>query len=253
MLTPTTGTQVGFHTVPPGQAQVPDHIEPDAMRSRRFWRRWLNWLRALLRWLLAPWSGISDLVRQISQLETDMAGHVSTLQRLQTALDYDALTGAHSRLYFLAAVRQNIARYARDEHALAGKGFTIGILDVDRFKQLNDLHGHLCGDQALLGIAEQAARLLRREGDVFARFGGDEFVFLLPQTPLQGAHVLAEKLRAAVAALRLPVGGQSLTVSIGLASCPSHGLTAEALLHAADCALYRAKVHRDAVRIAGEL
>jgi diguanylate cyclase (GGDEF)-like protein len=168
---------------------------------------------------------MAHLVIQISQLEVVLAGHVATLQRLQTALDYDALTGAHSRLYFLAALRQDIARFVRDEHALSGKGFTIGILDVDRFKLINDLHGHLCGDQALLGIVDKAVRLLRREGDVFARFGGDEFVFLLPQTPIEAARVLAEKLRLAVASLRFPNGGQPLTVSIGLASCPDHGLT----------------------------
>jgi hypothetical protein len=88
--------------------------------------RWLQWLRTLPRWILAPWQRTSGLVDQIAQLETVMAGHVATLARLQTALDYDAATGARSRLYFFAALRQNIAHFARDEHTRSGKGFTIG-------------------------------------------------------------------------------------------------------------------------------
>lgn len=209
----------------------------------------LEWLAELGRWLRAPWHRSTGLSRQIAQLETFMASQVATLQRLQTALDYDSLTGAHSRLYFLAALRQEFARFARDEHSQNGRGFTVGILDVDCFKQINDRHGHQRGDQALLRIAEQANRLLRREGDVFARFGGDEFAFLLPQTPIESACALAEKLRIAVASLD-PPSGPTLTVSIGLACGPAHGRNVESLLHAADCALYRAKVTRNTVYVA---
>jgi diguanylate cyclase (GGDEF)-like protein len=182
-----------------------------------------------------------------------IAGHVATLQRLQTALDYDNMTGAHSRLYFLAALRQEVARFTRDDHALAGQGFTVGILDVDHFKQINDGHGHEHGDKTLLRVVEESHRLLCRDLDVFARYGGDEFVFLLPQTSIQPARALAEKLRAAMASLLLPDGWEPITVSIGLAACPEHGENVESLLHAADWALYRAKQTRNAVCLAGEL
>jgi diguanylate cyclase (GGDEF)-like protein len=192
-----------------------------------------------------------NLVGQIARLEVVMAGHVASLQRLQTALDYDGLTGAHSRLYFLAALRQEVARFVRDDHHLAGRGFVIGLLDVDHFKQINDRHGHEQGDLALLAVVEQARHLLRREGDEFARYGGDEFAFLLPQTPIEEACKLAEKIRTALCSMALPPGSTEITVSIGLATCPNHGLTVETLLHAADCALYRAKGTRDAVCIAG--
>src|SRR5437867_409482 len=86
-----------------------------AQPLHRYRSRWLDWLRALLDWLIAPWHRMTALVRQIAQLETVMAGHVATLHRLQSALDYDALTGAHSRLYLLAALRQEVARFARDD------------------------------------------------------------------------------------------------------------------------------------------
>jgi diguanylate cyclase (GGDEF)-like protein len=199
-----------------------------------------------IRWLLAPWQRTGALVQQIAQLELIIAGQVVTLQRLQNALDYDGLTGAHSRLYFLAALRQEVARFVRDDHTCCGKGFTVGLLDVDHFKRINDRLGHEHGDQALLEVVETAHRILRRDCDVFARYGGDEFAFLLPQTPIEGAHKIAERLRGAVAARALGVGRSPLTLSIGVASYQS-GDTVETLLRAADEALYRAKGTRNAV------
>jgi diguanylate cyclase (GGDEF)-like protein len=205
----------------------------------------------LLRWLAAPWRNLSDTVQQISQLQVVLAGHVATLQRLQTALDYDGLTGAHTRLFFFAALRQELARFIRDSHLDKADVFTIGMLDVDRFKSINDRHGHAIGDLLLIRIADEARRILRRDGDVFARLGGDEFALLLPQTSLDGARAIADSLRAAIASLQLP-GEPSISVSIGLAECPTDGSQSDMLLHAADCAMYRAKQKRNAVCVAGE-
>lgn len=182
-----------------------------------------------------------------------MATHGATIQRLQTALDYDPLTQAHSRLYFFAALRQEVARFGRDAHSSDGKGFAVGILDVDHFKQINDHHGHQYGDEVLIRVTKEAHRLLRREGDVFGRYGGDEFVFLLPQTPIEAARALAEKLREAVETLLLPEGAIPITLSMGLAACPDQGACVDSLLQAADAALYRAKRNRNSVRVAGEV
>jgi diguanylate cyclase (GGDEF)-like protein len=192
------------------------------------------------------------MVRQISQLQVALAGHVATLQRLQTALDYDGLTGAHTRLFFFAALRQELARFARDAHREKSEVFTVGMLDVDQFKQINDLHGHVVGDQVLIRIVDEARRLLRREGDVFARLGGDEFALFLPQTPIEGARAIAEKLRTGIASLVLPDKLRPITISLGLAECPTHGIDSNVLMHAADCALYRAKATRNTIRVAGE-
>ncbi len=218
-------------------------------RGRRL--AWRDWLRAVLRWPIAPWRCMTALLDRVAQLEAVMAGHLTTLSRLQGALDHDGLTGAHSRLYFMAALRQEVARFAREHRAPGGaRGFVVGLLDLDQFKLLNDRYGHATGDEALILVVAQAQRILRRDLDVFARYGGDEFVFLLPQTSLQSAHVLADKLCAAAAALRFDKEGLSFSTSIGLAACPEHGMDAEALLHAADRAMYQAKRLRNSVCIA---
>ena len=113
------------------------------------------------------------------------------------------------------------------------------ILDVDSFKQINDRHGHDAGDDALCGIA-QALRATLRTIDVPARFGGDEFAVILPETDAQGALVVAERIREAVEATfadwKTPV-----TTSIGVATMPEHAATSADLMRAADRALYAAK------------
>lgn len=222
-------------------------LMPHSRRSRL-----LHWLRALLRWPMAPWRCMAALLDRIAQLEAVMAGHVKMLTRLQSALDHDSLTAAHSRLYFEAALRQEVARFTREHcQPSGGKGFVVGLIDIDQFKPLNDRRGHAIGDLALIRVVEAAQRILRRQGDVLARYGGDEFVFLLPQTSLENAHDLAEKLRASVAAITIANLADPISISIGLAACPMHGLSAEALLQAADGALYRAKTTRNAVRVSG--
>ncbi len=253
MTSPTTEAQADFHIVPLRQVQVPDTAEPAKRRLVQCWSHILDWRRALLRWPMAPWRCIRALLDRIAQLEAALAGHVKTLARLQDALDRDALTGAYSRLYFLAALRQEIARFAREHHQPGGgKAFVVGMLDLDHFKLLNDRRGHAVGARALIRVVKEAQRILQRQGDVFARHGGDEFVFLLPQTSIRSAYDLAEKLRAAVAAIMLANLCNPISVSIGLAACPLHGMTAEALLQAADTALYFAKATRNTVCVAGQ-
>ncbi len=239
-----------------------EHVPPDPSfykalswqmaRGRR--PAWLDWLRAVLRWPMAPWRCMSALLDRVARLEAVMAGHLTTLSRLQCALDHDALTGAHSRLYFMAALRQEVARFARENRSTGGaKGFVVGMLDLDQFKLLNDRYGHAAGDEALIRLVEHAHHVLRRDLDVFARYGGDEFVFLLPQTSIHSAHFLADKLRAGLATLKHTEKCTAISVSIGLAACPAHGQDAESLLQAADRAMYRAKSVRNAVRIAEDL
>lgn len=252
-MLPTTYTRdlQSSHTEPifPDQ-RLSKHCFGPMPHSRR--SRLLHWLRVLLRWPIAPWRCMAALLDRIGRLEAGLASQVKTLTRLQSALDHDSLTTAHSRLYFEAALRQEVARFTREHcQPSGGKGFVVGLIDIDQFKPLNDRRGHAIGDLALIRVVEAAQRILRRQGDVFARYGGDEFVFLLPQTSLESAHELAEKLRASVAALTIANLADPISISIGLAVCPMHGISAVALLQAADGALYRAKTTRNAVRVSG--
>jgi diguanylate cyclase (GGDEF)-like protein len=120
------------------------------------------------------------------------------------------------------------------------------MLDVDHFKSYNDLYGHPAGDRCLARVAEELRRALHRASDVAARYGGEEFAAILPGTDLRGSETVAEVLRARVEELDLAHAGSSaygqVTVSIGAASAtPALGGTEDALVKAADEALYRSK------------
>jgi diguanylate cyclase (GGDEF)-like protein len=144
----------------------------------------------------------------------------------------DALTGIANRRALEEALAAEIARAQRFEHELA-----VLLLDVDHFKDVNDTHGHAAGDRLLCEVA----RLLSssaRQGDTVARWGGEEFVAVLPETDLDGARRLAERLRLSVGTVSL--GATRVSGSCGVASLVP-GDTVDTLLAAADSALYRAK------------
>jgi diguanylate cyclase (GGDEF)-like protein len=149
----------------------------------------------------------------------------------------DGLTGLYNRRAFGELLAQAVAREDRQ-----GGRFALLLLDLDHFKKLNDTYGHPAGDAALRGAAEVLKRHLRR-GDQAARYGGEEFVAILPGTDDGGARHLAERVREAVQKHRIVFEGAriTLTASFGYAVWPGDGKDAEALLAAADRALYAAK------------
>jgi diguanylate cyclase len=155
---------------------------------------------------------------------------------LREAATIDHLTGLANRRAFHGELGWAVAQAGRSRAPLA-----LLMLDVDGFKALNDAHGHEAGDAALAALSQALTGILR-EADVPARLGGDEFGVVLPATTADGARHLAERIRAAVEAVRLsvPAGEASLSVSVGAAAFVS-GMTPERLLKAADEALYRAK------------
>jgi len=163
-------------------------------------------------------------------------------QELRHLSSLDGLTGIANRRQFDETLGREWRRGARDSIPLA-----LIMVDIDHFKEYNDRHGHSCGDEILRQVAGLLREVVRRPADLAARYGGDEFAILLPATEAAGAQILAEKLRAGAAELRLPIeeGGSlpKLTLSIGVAAAHSshHHATAESLLLAADAALYRAK------------
>jgi diguanylate cyclase (GGDEF)-like protein len=162
----------------------------------------------------------------------------------------DDLTGLPLRGPFVAASASAIAT-ARD----AAGECALLVIDVDAFKSVNDQHGHQKGDAVLVLVGELLRRTLR-SGDLAARWGGDEFVALLPGAPISRARDVAERLAAAVrghTGLSDDDGAPiALSVSIGVASFPAHGTDPELLFAAADRAMYQVKRHgRDGVAVAG--
>jgi diguanylate cyclase (GGDEF)-like protein len=149
----------------------------------------------------------------------------------------DPLTGLFNRTFFFAAVEREIARSAR-----SGRGFCLLMMDLDELKQINDRAGHFFGDRVLRGVGE-VIRSGGRRIDTAARYGGDEFVVLLPETDPTGAYVLAEKIRLGVAELRVDVAGSMIqpSVSIGVVSYPDDGRTSDELMITADSSMYRSK------------
>lgn len=163
----------------------------------------------------------------------------------------DELTNAFNRRYFKERLEEEVYRSGR-----TGRPFTIVMLDIDFFKQINDSYGHSAGDFALIQFVQFLKRHLRRS-DLAARLGGEEFVLLLPDTSSGKAYLLVERLRALLAGTTVHYNEKEVTAdlnftfSAGLASCPEHSENAQNLLDLADKALYMAKSSgRNAVKIA---
>lgn len=155
--------------------------------------------------------------------------------RLMYAATYDELTGILNRRTFAARAKEAIALCARKREPLA-----FIIMDIDRFKRINDAHGHLTGDRVLRSFADAMAAQLRPY-DLFGRIGGEEFAVLLPDVDEAGALEVAQRMRAAAAA-DLVDETVSYTVSIGLtAQIPDEHTSLDALYKQGDAALYRAK------------
>jgi diguanylate cyclase (GGDEF)-like protein len=147
----------------------------------------------------------------------------------------DALTGLYNRSYFFTALEREIARGDR-----SGRAFCMVMLDLDDLKAVNDRFGHLAGDQVLRVVADVVRGGVRKI-DTAARYGGDEFVALLPETDPTGGWVVAEKIRQTVAEQGLPGVEPGPTVSVGVVSYPADGRSADALLVSADRAMYASK------------
>jgi len=170
-------------------------------------------------------------------------------RRLQSLARTDELTGVRNRRGLRSVLEREFLRAERYGGRLA-----LLAIDLDRFKEVNDAHGHAVGDQVLRAVA-QAVKGALRQVDVVGRTGGEEFVVVAPETTLEEALVVAERLRAAVAEAQVtaPSGARvRVTVSCGVAAHRElQAATADELLAAADAALYRAKaLGRDRVEIA---
>ena len=161
--------------------------------------------------------------------------HRTTLRIAMRLATRDALTGLVNRSVLFSAMEREIARSAR-----SGRGFCLLMMDLDELKTINDRYGHVEGDRVLRDVGQVINSGVRKI-DVAARFGGDEFVVLLPETDPTGGFVLAEKIRQGAAELGDTGTGRGATLSVGIVSYPRDGRTANELLVSADQAMYASK------------
>ncbi len=169
---------------------------------------------------------------------TDISERMALERELRRLATIDPLTGAANRRQFMDRLTAELERARRYGHALS-----VVMLDIDHFKRINDTHGHAVGDEALRALVATLHGALR-DVDLLGRLGGEEFAVVLPETPPVGAVEVAERLRAAVAGIGVPVavdGILSFTASLGVAGLDAADAGIEDLLARADRALYRAK------------
>ena len=178
--------------------------------------------------------------RHLAALEKAHEATEAAHKLAESMARHDALTGLPNRRVFAETLDKAVARAAR-----GSVGYAILIVDLDRFKPVNDVHGHAAGDEVLREIASRLGNLARGS-DTVARLGGDEFGLIvdcvMPEEPTTAATALAERIIASVGQ-PISIGDQSVEVgaSIGIAVCPIDGTDPETLLRAADMAMYRAK------------
>jgi diguanylate cyclase (GGDEF)-like protein/PAS domain S-box-containing protein len=170
-------------------------------------------------------------------------------ETLRTQAIVDPLTGLFNRRYMQETLDLELARAARGHRTIA-----LIMVDLDQFKAVNDSWGHDAGDALLCAVARLIESRVRG-GDIACRYGGEEFILILPEAPLDRARQRAEEMREQVKHVRVEYRDHVIgpvTASAGVAAFPDHGTTRAALLQAADAALYRAKAEgRDRVIVAG--
>jgi diguanylate cyclase (GGDEF)-like protein len=199
--------------------------------------------------------GVAHLVSEVTDCWTDetrkwtealinlaapMVGHLRHLERAKRRALIDELTSTYNRRF----LEEVLAKLILPDERRKGQIISILMMDLDHFKSVNDTYGHQVGDLVLKTVASTMHRALK-ESDVLARYGGEEFMAVLPRTDSGGAVVVAERLRVAVADLSLrrlaPAAPDHVTISIGVATYPTHAKTVQELIRIADAALYQAK------------
>jgi len=169
---------------------------------------------------------IHEKVHQLIQAE----------EKLKKLSITDPLTGIYNRRGTYQWIEEQVKRQRRNN-----RPFTLFIMDIDFFKNINDTHGHQVGDKVLIEITQLMIASVR-EQDFLGRWGGEEFILILPETDLQGSVVLADKLRKTIEQKEFKIDGNDITITISLGgSCYSTGSIVDKCLEEADAALYRSK------------
>ncbi len=176
------------------------------------------------------------------RVERAYSAHLEGLsQRLRSLAYQDSLTELYNQRYFYEQLTHEVERAHR-----YARPVSVILLDLDHFKQVNDTYGHLMGDK-LLSLIGRVIDEQVRSADIAARYGGDEFAIILPDTPLQAAQLTADKLTKAIAGGHTSTGrgeGIPMSASCGVASCPDEARTVSDLLQLADDRVYQSKKSR---------
>ena len=197
---------------------------------------------ALTWFLLSIGSTAYERALKLRSTREELKRRIAEIDALQVQLreqaNRDPLTGLYNRRYLQSTMEREMARSTRVEAPLC-----VMLLDLDLFKSINDRYGHLAGDEVILSMAKMLSSESRQD-DVPCRYGGEEFMLLMPKMTLETAQQRAEEWRRRFATMTIAVGGGKhigTTVSIGIAEFPTHGRTAQSLIECADQALYQAK------------
>lgn len=226
-------------TLEEGQTQLEAVTDPSSLRSL---------LQKLVDSTRDTRTSVGTLRAELDAQQSELRSVRERLGKLETEVVKDPLTGLLNR----RGLDQAVERLKGDGLDLTSSA--VLMVDLDHFKRVNDSYGHLFGDQVLCATAKVLSGVIKGR-DVTARFGGEEFVVLLPDTPESGAVTLAEQFRDAFSRAKVRRAGSDkvidkLTVSIGVA-CPGPGESLDATLDRADAALYKAKNEgRNCVRVA---
>lgn len=216
---------------------VLDRLRGALERGERFEGQTVNYRRDGtafdLEWRTAPMRDAHGTIRRFVSVQRDVTAENRLLQRLRYAADFDALTGTHSRAAIERQLGAEIQRARRH-----GLDLGVILLDLDRFKRINDEHGHPVGDRVLQRVVQRIQARLRAS-DLFGRWGGEEFLVALPHTEAEGARTVADTLLEAIRSTAFP-GGVQVTLSVGVTTLRTDD-DVESVVHRADRMLYAAK------------
>jgi diguanylate cyclase (GGDEF)-like protein len=187
-----------------------------------------------------PHAYTQDQIRLLETISTQAAIAIENARlysQMQQLAITDSLTGIFNRRHFFDLASKELNRAVRYK-----KDLSILMIDLDHFKRVNDTHGHRVGDQVLYAVAQLCSQALRKV-DLIGRYGGEEFIALLPETNLEKAQITAERMcrKLAEAEFQTSQGTMKTTASFGLTSMQPGGESLESLLDRSDRALYRAK------------
>ncbi len=184
-------------------------------------------------------SGKEGLISTYIGLAAASLENVRLINQTKRLAITDALTGVYNRKFFVESLEKQLSLAKRYKETL-----TVIMADVDHFKRFNDTHGHSAGDRVLQQVSKILGATIR-ESDVLCRYGGEEFAIIMPKTNASESHEKAEKIRRHIESVRFtniaPGSAIGITISMGIASFPEHGAEYNALVDAADSALYKAK------------